>query len=223
MSKPSYATYVKDRCRLRRRRATVSSIRTWSTFPAWRSAFRRSRPVAAQDAGLQRPDRRRRSRRGRGRHRQPEGGGGRTANGQRAFISAASPGVISLFFRNDYYPSQRPISTRSPRRCGRNTRRSSRPALTFSSIAPISPWAGISSTPISSCRSFASGAAEHVEALNARAGATFPPERVRMHLCWGNYEGPHHCDVPLADIVDIVLHGEPDGDLVRSRQSAPCA
>jgi 5-methyltetrahydropteroyltriglutamate--homocysteine methyltransferase len=30
-----------------------------------------------------------------------------------------------------------------------------------------------------------------------------------MHLCWGNYEGPHHCDVPLADIIDIVLAARP--------------
>ena len=30
-----------------------------------------------------------------------------------------------------------------------------------------------------------------------------------MHLCWGNYEGPHHCDVALADIVDVVLSAKP--------------
>jgi 5-methyltetrahydropteroyltriglutamate--homocysteine methyltransferase len=44
----------------------------------------------------------------------------------------------------------------------------------------------------------------HVEALN-HALSNIPPERVRIHLCWGNYEGPHHCDVPLADIVDIAF------------------
>jgi len=48
----------------------------------------------------------------------------------------------------------------------------------------------------------------HVEALN-HALADIPPERLRMHLCWGNYEGPHHCDVPLADIVDIVFLARP--------------
>ncbi len=30
-----------------------------------------------------------------------------------------------------------------------------------------------------------------------------------MHLCWGNYEGPHHCDVPLADVIDIVFRARP--------------
>ena len=46
----------------------------------------------------------------------------------------------------------------------------------------------------------------HIEALN-EATEDIPPERMRLHLCWGNYEGPHHLDVPLADIIDIVLHG----------------
>jgi 5-methyltetrahydropteroyltriglutamate--homocysteine methyltransferase len=48
----------------------------------------------------------------------------------------------------------------------------------------------------------------HVEALN-HALAAVPPERVRMHLCWGNYEGPHHCDVPLAEIIDIAFTARP--------------
>jgi hypothetical protein len=43
----------------------------------------------------------------------------------------------------------------------------------------------------------------HVEALN-RALVNIPAEKVRMHVCWGNYPGPHHCDVPLADIIDIL-------------------
>lgn len=48
----------------------------------------------------------------------------------------------------------------------------------------------------------------HVEALN-RALVNIPAERVRMHLCWGNYPGPHHGDVALADIVDIVWRAKP--------------
>jgi 5-methyltetrahydropteroyltriglutamate--homocysteine methyltransferase len=46
----------------------------------------------------------------------------------------------------------------------------------------------------------------HVEALD-HALAGVPPDQARMHLCWGNYEGPHHYDVPLADILDIVFTG----------------
>jgi len=48
----------------------------------------------------------------------------------------------------------------------------------------------------------------HVEALND-ALRNIPAEQLRMHLCWGNYEGPHHCDVPLADVIDIVLRAKP--------------
>ena len=48
----------------------------------------------------------------------------------------------------------------------------------------------------------------HVEALD-HALENIPPERVRMHLCWGNYEGPHHHDVPLADILDIAFSARP--------------
>ena len=47
--------------------------------------------------------------------------------------------------------------------------------------------------------------------------ANIPPEQLRMHLCWGNYEGPHHCDVPLADIIDIVFTARP----TRSRSRPP--
>ena len=48
----------------------------------------------------------------------------------------------------------------------------------------------------------------HIEALN-HALAQHPAEQLRMHLCWGNYEGPHHCDVPLADIIDLVFRARP--------------
>jgi 5-methyltetrahydropteroyltriglutamate--homocysteine methyltransferase len=49
----------------------------------------------------------------------------------------------------------------------------------------------------------------HVDALN-HALANVPPDRTRVHLCWGNYEGPHHHDVPLRDIIDIVLKARAD-------------
>ena len=49
----------------------------------------------------------------------------------------------------------------------------------------------------------------HVEVLN-HALRNVDPGSVRMHLCWGNYEGPHHCDVPLADIIDIVFSAKPE-------------
>ena len=53
-------------------------------------------------------------------------------------------------------------------------------------------------------------AAMHVEVLN-HAVADIPAERMRMHICWASTGGPHHRDVPLKDIVDIVIAGRPAG------------
>jgi 5-methyltetrahydropteroyltriglutamate--homocysteine methyltransferase len=55
---------------------------------------------------------------------------------------------------------------------------------------------------------FRKRAVMHVEALN-HALANIPAEQTRMHLCWGNYEGPHHHDVALVDILDIVFAARP--------------
>ena len=46
----------------------------------------------------------------------------------------------------------------------------------------------------------------HIEVLNA-ATANIPADRMRVHLCWGNYPGPHHRDVPLEQIIDLILNG----------------
>ena len=50
----------------------------------------------------------------------------------------------------------------------------------------------------------------HVDALN-HALENVPKDLVRIHLCWGNYEGPHHCDVPLADIIDVAFRAKASG------------
>lgn len=50
--------------------------------------------------------------------------------------------------------------------------------------------------------------AMHLAALD-HATRDIPPDRLRMHLCWGNDEGPHHTDIPLADIIDLVLGARP--------------
>jgi 5-methyltetrahydropteroyltriglutamate--homocysteine methyltransferase len=50
--------------------------------------------------------------------------------------------------------------------------------------------------------------AMNIEALN-HAVRNIPAEKMRMHLCWGNYPGPHHCDVPMSDIIDLVWTAKP--------------
>jgi 5-methyltetrahydropteroyltriglutamate--homocysteine methyltransferase len=48
----------------------------------------------------------------------------------------------------------------------------------------------------------------HLEALNYAVGE-IPPDRMRLHLCWGNYEGPHHLDIPLKEIIGLALAARP--------------
>src|SRR5262244_210542 len=55
----------------------------------------------------------------------------------------------------------------------------------------------------------------HVEYLNY-ALKTIPPEQVRIHVCWGNYEGPHHRDIALGDVIDIVLKANVTGITIES-------
>ena len=57
---------------------------------------------------------------------------------------------------------------------------------------------------------FRKQAAAQVEALN-HALANIPADAARLHLCWGNYEGPHHRDIAMKDIIDIVLKAKPAG------------
>jgi 5-methyltetrahydropteroyltriglutamate--homocysteine methyltransferase len=121
-----------------------------------------------------------------------------------AFISAASPGVISLFFRNDHYPDQEAYLFAIA-----DAMRGEYEAIAASGIMvqidcpDLAMGRHIQYADLS-IDEFRKRARLHIEALN-HALAAIPPERVRMHLCWGNYEGPHHCDVPLADIIDVVF------------------
>ena len=116
-------------------------------------------------------------------------------------MTAASPGVISLFFRNDYTRAKRlsqAIATAMTPEYEAIVAADS----TFSSTARTSRSAVISNTPISNSPIF-ERAAEHVEALNTALEA-IPADRIDAPAR-GNYEGPHHCDVPLIDILDVVL------------------
>ena len=125
-----------------------------------------------------------------------------------AFMSAASPGVISLFFRNDYYPSQEAYLFA----IAEAMRHEYQTIVDAGFVLQIDcpdlamgrhiQYAGLA------LEEFRKRAGMHIEALN-HALAGIAPERLRLHLCWGNYEGPHHCDVPLADIIDIVLAARP--------------
>ena len=120
------------------------------------------------------------------------------------FLSAASPGVISLFFRNDHYPSQEAYLFAIAEAMRGEYEAIAAAGITVQIDCPDLAMGRHIQYAELSVEEFRKRAQVHVEALN-HALAAIPPERVRMHLCWGNYEGPHRCDVPLADIIDIAF------------------
>jgi len=129
-------------------------------------------------------------------------------NAAGAFLSAASPGVISLFFRNDYYPSQEAYLFAIAEAMRGEYEAIAAAGITVQIDCPDLAMGRHIQYADLSVAEFRKRARLHVEALNHALGA-IPPERVRMHLCWGNYEGPHHCDVPLAEIIDIAFAAKP--------------
>jgi len=131
----------------------------------------------------------------------------KTAEG---FMTAASPGVISLFFKNEHYPSHEAylFAIADAMRTEYETVTNAGFVLQVDcpdlAMGRHIQYAGLG------LEDFRAMARLHIRALD-HALANVPPDRARMHLCWGNYEGPHHYDVPLADILDVVLEARPSG------------
>ena len=125
-------------------------------------------------------------------------------------MSAASPGVIGLFFRNDHYPNQEAYlyAIADAMRLEYETVAKSGVILQID-CPDLGMGRQIQYADLSLAE-FKKKARLHIEVLN-HALVNIPPEQLRMHLCWGNYEGPHHCDVPLADIIDVVFLARPSG------------
>jgi 5-methyltetrahydropteroyltriglutamate--homocysteine methyltransferase len=126
----------------------------------------------------------------------------------RAFMSAASPGLVSLFFRNDHYPSQEAYLFAIADAMRHEYETVTSAGMVLQIDCPDLAMGRHIQYAALSLEEFRKRAGMHVEALN-HALVKIAPEQLRMHLCWGNYEGPHHCDVPLADIIDLVLAARP--------------
>jgi 5-methyltetrahydropteroyltriglutamate--homocysteine methyltransferase len=125
-----------------------------------------------------------------------------------AFMSAASPGVVSLFFRNDYYPSQEAYLFAIAEAMRQEYEAVANAGIVLQIDCPDLAMGRHIQYAELSLADFRKRAGMHVQALN-HALANIAPEQLRMHLCWRNYEGPHHCDVALADIIDIVFAARP--------------
>jgi 5-methyltetrahydropteroyltriglutamate--homocysteine methyltransferase len=127
---------------------------------------------------------------------------------EEAFMSAASPGVISLFLKNDHYPSHEAYLTALAEAMREEYQAIHQAGFLLQVDCPDLAMGRHIQFADASLAEFRKNAELHVEALN-HALAAIPPERMRLHLCWGNYEGPHHRDVPLQDIIDIILKARP--------------
>jgi 5-methyltetrahydropteroyltriglutamate--homocysteine methyltransferase len=124
------------------------------------------------------------------------------------FMSAASPGVVSLFFRNDYYKDFETYIYAIADAMRHEYEAVAKAGFVLQIDCPDLGMGRHIQYAHLSLPEFRKRAELHVEALN-HAVANIPAEQLRMHVCWGNYEGPHHRDVPLADIVDIVFKAKP--------------
>ena len=124
------------------------------------------------------------------------------------FMNAASPGVIALFQPNDYYPSHGAYLAA----LGEAMRTEYETIVNAGFLLQIdSPDLGLGRHTLFKGRSqeeYQQLAALHVEVLND-ALRNCPADRLRMHICWGNYEGPHHHDVPMEVVLPIALKAKP--------------
>jgi 5-methyltetrahydropteroyltriglutamate--homocysteine methyltransferase len=124
------------------------------------------------------------------------------------FMSAASPGVVGLFFRNDFYPDHESYIFALAEAMRHEYEAIVDAGILLQVDCPDLAMGRHTQYRELSLAEFRGRMELHVEALN-RALVNIPPEKVRMHLCWGNYPGPHHCDVPLEDIVDVIWKARP--------------
>jgi 5-methyltetrahydropteroyltriglutamate--homocysteine methyltransferase len=210
LSKPSYATYIKDRLDGFGGTSQSFVYQDLAEFPSLAAKVfgdpgRSRRKVPACTAPIKVKD--------------AEAAAADVANlkaalagvtAEEAFLSAASPGVIALFFRNDHYPSRDAYLAAIADAMRHEYRAIADAGIVLQIDCPDLAMGRHIQFANKTVKEFRREAARNVEALN-HALQDIPPDRLRLHLCWGNYEGPHHCDVPLADIVDIVFGARATG------------
>jgi len=127
-----------------------------------------------------------------------------------AFMTAPSPGILTRFVVDTYYQDEDAYVDAL----------AGAMRTEYEAIVGAGFLLQIDCPDLGSCRhnqyrhlsdaQFRRIADRNIAALNA-ATAGLPPDRMRLHICWGNYEGPHTHDIPLADIIDIALRARPQG------------
>lgn len=122
----------------------------------------------------------------------------------RGFMNAASPGVISLFLQNSFYGTRDAYLAALADAMREEYRTIVAAGLDLQLDCPdLALSRHMLFTDLSDAE-FLKVAAGNVEALN-HALEGIPAEKVRIHICWGNYEGPHVCDIPMAKMFDTLM------------------
>jgi len=208
LSKPSYATYIKDRLDGFGGTGNTFVYQDLAEFPKLQQRVfgdpGRSRrktpacnaPIKVRDAQAARVD---------ADNLKSALAGVKSAGG---FMSAASPGVVSLFFRNDYYKDFETYIYAIADAMRHEYETVAKAGFVLQIDCPDLGMGRHIQYADLSLADFRKRAELHVAALN-HALANIPAEQLRLHMCWGNYEGPHHRDVPFADVIDIVFKAKP--------------
>ncbi len=127
-----------------------------------------------------------------------------TSGAVEGFMNAASPGVLAVFQANHYYPSHAAYLEALAGVMRDEYRAIVDAGLLLQVDCPDLAMGRHVTYKGESEDDFVRHAEAQIEALN-HALEGIPADRVRMHLCWGNYEGPHHRDIPLAKIFGVVM------------------
>ena len=123
---------------------------------------------------------------------------------ERGFMNAASPGVISLFLQNDFYATREEYLAALADAMREEYRTIVDSGLDLQLDCPDLALSRHMLFNDLSDKEFLKIAGSHVEALN-HALEGIDPSRVRVHICWGNYEGPHVCDIPMSKMFDTLM------------------
>ncbi len=208
MSKPSYATYIKDRLAGFGGAGNSYVFQDIEDFPSLKKRIfedpgRKHRktpacngPISVKDMEAPAKDASR-LKAATAEHRDVK-----------PFMSAASPGVTTLFFGNEYYDSHEDYLFAVAEGLRHEYETIAAAGITLQIDCPDLAMGRHTQYAHLDLKGFRDRMALHVEALN-RAVVNIPAEQLRMHMCWGNYPGPHHCDVPFKDIIDIVWQAKP--------------
>ena len=128
--------------------------------------------------------------------------------GVRGFMNAATPGLVTAFQPNQHYASHEAYLADLVEAMRPEYEAIIAAGFDLQLDAPDLAMAAHTGFQTLSEAEFLKRAEQNVEALNA-ATANIPAERMRMHICWGNYEGPHDFDIPLEKVIGVVLKARP--------------